>query len=372
MDIKTIETKLEKFRQLPVIEHEKTVFDIGVRGYYENPTTEVLSFFCNGEEQHGMDNLVANSFVALINKKSSRNIPNASNAVIAEREVSTKNSKRIDLLLDTGSHLIAIEAKVGHVQNNPFQEYKSYVDTRAKYEGKEAVYIVLSSRGKVDDVAINEGWIGISFLELSDYIKSGLQQFFIDKPFNKWMLVMKDFLLHMEHLMSDSKINEEQTSFALTNLKDISKAWQLVINTLEQCNNDIIHSFHVENGLKVKSQKATWFAPLPAYIFSIPSSDIEVVLFASPTPMKGNKSGKNEKNTDQHLYLQVHVSKKNTDNLYSLIKESVTKCTVNAWDDVKTGFLRWPLTTLTTPAIKKEVIDTLTTTYIVEQELKVK
>jgi hypothetical protein len=147
IEIKQIQKTTDEFRKLPIIEREKTVFDIGTRGHFENPTTDVLAFFCNGTEQHSMDNLVADSMVTLLNRFPKTEIPTSQSPVSPQRAAFTDNNKRIELLLSTDSYLIVIEAKVGHYQLNPFDEYESYADKLAAEQGNEAFYVVLSPQG---------------------------------------------------------------------------------------------------------------------------------------------------------------------------------------------------------------------------------
>jgi len=48
MDIAKTQKLIDTFLALPVPpEPELTIFSIGGRGYYENPTTAILAFFCN-------------------------------------------------------------------------------------------------------------------------------------------------------------------------------------------------------------------------------------------------------------------------------------------------------------------------------------
>ncbi|MEY0629860.1 hypothetical protein AB7441_23170, partial [Providencia rettgeri] len=44
---------LAEFKKLePVEVAEPTIFSIGSKGYYENPTTDILAFFCDSNGQH--------------------------------------------------------------------------------------------------------------------------------------------------------------------------------------------------------------------------------------------------------------------------------------------------------------------------------
>lgn len=50
---------IEHIKSLPTPEiPEQTIFSIGGRGYYENPTSDVLAFFCDSEGTHGLGNLM--------------------------------------------------------------------------------------------------------------------------------------------------------------------------------------------------------------------------------------------------------------------------------------------------------------------------
>ena len=95
---------------------EKTIFSIGGRGHYENPTSDILAFYLDPEAEHQLGSLVLDSlFLALIKtlettpeekydnqstqlsslkeiiEKKSINL-----ALTPSREVSTENIKKID------------------------------------------------------------------------------------------------------------------------------------------------------------------------------------------------------------------------------------------------------------------------------------
>ena len=44
---------------------EKTFFSIGGRGYYEDPTSDVLAFYLDPNEEHGLGDLVLQSLVTV-------------------------------------------------------------------------------------------------------------------------------------------------------------------------------------------------------------------------------------------------------------------------------------------------------------------
>lgn len=366
MDIVQIQKTINEFRELPVIKREKTLFDIGTRGHFENPTTDVLSFFCDSSEAHGMGSLIVDSIISLLNQQYQLDIPTAQSPIRPEREVVTHTGKRIDLLVDADQWLLIMEAKVGHDQINPFDDYESYADNLAKQQGKRVVYAVLSPQGYVDDPIAHPRWVGISFTNLVQAIKENLQQYFFDKPFNKWLLILKDFLLHLENLMTEQTQTQQQTQFVLKNLADISNAWQLLSDTLKKVNGQVQSSVPTFTQQTLMHKVHTWFQPLPAYIYKLQDSQIEVILFASADGVGSDKQGNNEANLGKHLFIQVHVNKTESGLLYQKICKQLETKVVNYWDDSRTSYLRWPIEELSIQLIADEVVTTLSAIHAIE------
>ena len=366
MDIVQIQKTINEFSKLPIIEREKTVFDIGTRGHFENPTTDVLSFFCDSSEVHGMGSLIGDSMLSLLNQQYQLDIPIAQSPVQPEREVVTETGKRIDLVVNSEQWLLIIEAKVGHAQINPFDDYESYADNLAKKQGKRVVYAVLSPQGTVDDPTAHPRWVGISYNDLVKEIKRNLQQCFFDKPFNKWLLILKDFLLHLENLMTEQTLTQQQAQFVLQNLADISNAWQLLSDTLKKVDGQVQSSVPTFTQQVLLRKVHTWFQPLPAYIYQLQASQVEVILFASADGVGSDKQGNNEANLGKHLFVQVHVNKTKSGLLYQKICKQLETKVVNYWDDSRTSYLRWPIDELSIQLIADEVITTLSAIHSIE------
>jgi len=54
MDYENLKQKLEEAKSFFQPEIEKTIFSVGGRGYYENPISDILAFFFNPQEVHGL------------------------------------------------------------------------------------------------------------------------------------------------------------------------------------------------------------------------------------------------------------------------------------------------------------------------------
>ncbi|MFT6909401.1 MAG: hypothetical protein ACJAS1_006118 [Oleiphilaceae bacterium] len=369
MDIKKLQDLVDKVRQLPIIEREKTVFDIGVRGHFENPTTEVLAFFCDSSAEHGMGDLVINSFISLL-KDNGLDIADTPVYATPEREVVTETGKRIDLLLSSDQWILIIENKIWHDQVNPFKDYENYADKLVEsdeHNDKKPLFAVLSPQGKVDNPKVNPRWVGVSYFDLIQKIKTNLHQHFFDKPFNKWLLILKDFLLHLENLMSGQKQDELHTQFALENLPDIGKAWQLLGNSLVNIKEQIIAKTSETLDCSLICQKHSWFG-IPSFKYIINGNQTELVLFGSSDGVGNDKLGNNQLNDGKFLFIQVHIPKNHSDQLYKQIAGKLKRSIVNHWDDNKTRYLRWPVTDLSSTAIVDEMVSTLLIIHEEEKE----
>ncbi|WP_168406216.1 PD-(D/E)XK nuclease family protein [Acinetobacter indicus] len=131
----TLLENAKKFKKQP---REKTFFDTAIRNHYENPTTELLEFFLNPRESHELGDVFWKGFSDIVQAEVGKGSQISIGQIERlERECVTHSGNRIDLMLETDSHLLLVEAKIYHHQNNPFHDYVKYAKTRTK--GKETL-----------------------------------------------------------------------------------------------------------------------------------------------------------------------------------------------------------------------------------------
>ncbi|MGL6315683.1 PD-(D/E)XK nuclease family protein [Vibrio sp. WXL103] len=252
-----IEQLLTNLKRLPQPEEaETTIFGIGGRGYYENPTTDILAFFFDSNASHGLDTIVLEALFECLPDQHAKLDANLVTA--PEREVVTESGKRIDLLLEGCDWVMVLENKIYHEQNNPFAEYEHVVvESRYKerFSEKRPIYVVLSPAGTVP----NANWQGVSYQALIQAIKSQLAELFVSQPLNKWTVLLREFIIHMESIMAAPILPKESIDFVLDNLSELRAAQKLqdsAIKALHQsllldlqqrldCElNSVVSSFH--------------------------------------------------------------------------------------------------------------------------------
>ncbi|MDE5220151.1 hypothetical protein PYX07_18255 [Pseudomonas aeruginosa] len=96
MDLEQLRALLAKAERFYQPEREPSIFALGGRGYYENPTTDLLAFFLNPAQVHGLEECF---LTALLNCLPNTSMLTPSLRAAPQREVVTHNSNRIDLVL---------------------------------------------------------------------------------------------------------------------------------------------------------------------------------------------------------------------------------------------------------------------------------
>ncbi len=216
MGIEKFQALLAKLKALPEIKiAEPNIFAIGSRGYYENPTTDILAYFCDTQGSHGLGSLVLEALIECLPAEAFDSSNDAKLITPPEREVRTPLGKRIDLLLNGADWVILLENKIYHQQNNPFTEYEAHAEKY--YNTKQKLYIVLSPNG----TSVKSNWYGISYQSLLISMKNKLSEHFLSQPFNKWILLLREFILHMESFMVQPTLENENINFVFDNIVDI-------------------------------------------------------------------------------------------------------------------------------------------------------
>lgn len=276
--LSAFEQLLDEFSQLqPIDVAELSFFSIGSKGYFENPTTDILAFFCDSNGQH---KLGATALKALLHC-----LPEEYHDLdcwlvqTPEREVATATGKRIDLLLEGSDWVMVLENKIFHEQNNPFDHYERYIhEEQTCYCSKKKLFVVLSPEGEKPPI----GWHGVSYPTLIAALKTQLAEQFISQPLNKWSLLLREFVLHLESLMSSPSVNKQQLDFVLNNLSSIEKLQRFKTQAIEEYCDQIQSMLQNRLAQDVSARCGNW-SGTPVLRFTLPSwkdsvSDVVLVL----------------------------------------------------------------------------------------------
>ena len=220
-ELSRLQSVLEQAKSLHTSKKEMTFFDTALRKHYENPTTELLSFFLSSENEHGLNGVFYQGLLAALREcgAAQSDADAWGDVQSVQTEVGTDKG-RIDLLIETDQAVLAIECKIGHHQNNPFTDYERYV--RQHYQGKKQVFLILCVDGKSHAAA----GTGLSYRTWATHTRPLLAEALLNQPYNKWTLFAREFLMHWEQLGVDV-MNEQQVDFVVEHLGDIKKMVKL-------------------------------------------------------------------------------------------------------------------------------------------------
>ncbi|MDH1707256.1 PD-(D/E)XK nuclease family protein, partial [Acinetobacter johnsonii] len=134
-ELQRYENLLLKVQQYQIPEREVTFFDSAFRKHHENPTTELLAFFLNMNAPHSLHDTFYKGFIKSIQDSNTeyRNFEFGHMQDLGYEEI-TENFKRIDLWVETEKALIIVEVKIGHIQNNPVDDYKEWAEQQIEHK----------------------------------------------------------------------------------------------------------------------------------------------------------------------------------------------------------------------------------------------
>lgn len=282
MELAELRSLLEALISLPPPDkQEPNLFSIGARGHYENPVTDLLAFFFYPDAGHGLGTLALESLLACL--PDSQQPVEASLLAAPEREVSTKLGNRIDILMESDEWLLVLENKIWHKQNNPFSDYSDYLAEIGRKQDKACIYVVLSPEGESP-----EGWSGISYKSLIAELSARSGKAFVSFPFSKWLILLREFILHLESLMASTNISPDTEDFVLNNLGKIQEIVSLkssVIKSLQEEGLCYLTREFSDHDYNVQTRLHHWYG-YPALRFAFEhwtdSSDVCLYLDGSP------------------------------------------------------------------------------------------
>lgn len=219
----------------------KTIFDVAGYPHYENVVSNILSFFLDANEEHGMSNLWLMTLLECCKAKGCDiNNPDVFNNDIIRREYLTGKGNRIDILITTDSKTtILIENKIYSSLHN---DLKDYVKTVKKdfnddeYNNRINIVLSLYEIDKQDEITKmkKNGFVNILYKDLLAYVLDNIGKYMYSAN-EKWLIYMKEFINNLLRLSEGTmeNINGEWQEFLennITNICDFMDKYERDIN----------------------------------------------------------------------------------------------------------------------------------------------
>ncbi|BBP58192.1 hypothetical protein EKA85_31175 [Pseudomonas veronii] len=219
--------------------YEPSIFALGGRGYYENPTSDLLAFFLDPTQIHGFGDCFLRVLLSCIGQEP---LPSTALRSPPEREVMTSNGNRIDLLLQGKEWILVLENKIFHGQVNPFADYELHAKALAYGSSSHPILVVLSPSGRSPDV----NWIGLSYVLFINKLREELSCYSLLEPMDKWRVLVGEFVLHLENLTIEQAMDTDSVGFIFDHLPQINALNKLRDKALEALNSKILGNLQAE------------------------------------------------------------------------------------------------------------------------------
>ena len=193
------EELLRRFSKIPVEENEPPFLELchfsGER--FEEICSRILEFFFQPKNKHGFQDLWFSSLCSLTGCgcDDAFDMKTRTEESTFEADI---NNKRIDIILETPSWIIAIENKIGASLYNPLDTYKEHVEKR--YPNLKKLFVVLTARPMSGDElqkAETYGFKVLRYDQLFKEVKARLG-YYVMKGSQKYLVFMLDFMKTVE------------------------------------------------------------------------------------------------------------------------------------------------------------------------------
>ncbi|MFM9951720.1 MAG: PD-(D/E)XK nuclease family protein [Saprospiraceae bacterium] len=162
------------------------LFDIGTRGFYENPFTEVLAFIVSPNSSYIYNKQFLRLFLESLDNLSGEIIDSFLQDLKVDTQHRTLKGNLIDMILSNDKYILVFENKIKHWLANPLGDYEN--DIQVRYSNLEPYFYVLSYN-KVETSLL---WKNITISKSFSHIKDNITHEYL----NKWDHYISDFINH--------------------------------------------------------------------------------------------------------------------------------------------------------------------------------
>ncbi|MFH0822028.1 MAG: PD-(D/E)XK nuclease family protein, partial [Pseudomonadota bacterium] len=194
-----------------------TLLEIAGYPHYENVCSNILQFFLDPAGPHGLGSLCLDALFRALGKATA--LPQCS--VVVEREVMTNQGNRLDLVVESDTHLVGIENKIWHVPNNPFSDYAAYLKGRSdRTQPPKIVLKVLLSLWPPSS-APGDGFVLISHQDMFEKVREGLG-FRVHEADAGYLTLLIDLMTTMENLTRGAQMNAQWIEFIRKHKEEVT------------------------------------------------------------------------------------------------------------------------------------------------------
>ena len=190
-DAKAVETYLKlflAFQKLPETKRNRTLLEVSGYPHYENVASNILAFYFNPAEEHGLKELLLSAFFQMAGIKE---LP-PMDGVEVLRETGTDSANRIDLIIENEAFTIGIENKIFHWLANDLEQYAQVIDRRG-YRKNIVIKALLGLNSIPATQSLKGGFTSYTYTQLWQQVRAILGQY-IANANPRWVTYLIDFM----------------------------------------------------------------------------------------------------------------------------------------------------------------------------------
>lgn len=203
MTVQAATKLLDDFKGIPGrVERPRTFMEIAGYPRRENVCSNILKFFLDPKESHGLGTLVLDALASaggIVNMDG-----RVGRKISVKREVRTDKGNWIDLLIETDTQVILVENKIDARSDNPFDDYAVYLDQIAEGSEKHPMLFTLSRNGS----GSGYGFRNLTYDKFIGQIRSKLGHQVAEAD-TRYLTLFLDFLNTLENLKKGTRMNKE-------------------------------------------------------------------------------------------------------------------------------------------------------------------
>jgi hypothetical protein len=211
------------FKSIPRHKRIKTFMEISGYPHYENVCSNILKFYLDPKNEHGLKDLVLNSLIHPIEKDFKFDVD--FEKIEIHREHKTINENRLDIVILTENYAIGVENKIFHHLQNDLTDYNSTINSFC-HSSRKPINIVLSLQkltSKEDIEKINtNNFVNITYEQVFQNIKHNIGKH-LNSSNISYINHLTDFIKSIENLTPTTMENKALWAFFKNNSETIQE-----------------------------------------------------------------------------------------------------------------------------------------------------
>lgn len=218
INLPSLERLLDDFRKLPRAEpHEPTLLEIAGWKGEELVASKILEFFLSPGREHNWGTLLLDALLSLIEWKG----PSLDkDSVEVQREVTTENGNRLDLVIESNALVVGIENKItADPCANPFTDYMRHLKSLSGETDRGPLLVLLTPR-EVKCLTVRVPLNYVTYDRLLAAVEMRLRDGEIDEG-SRYARYWSDFRETMRDFSEEVKVDEHLFKFIKGHADDL-------------------------------------------------------------------------------------------------------------------------------------------------------